>query len=358
MIYDVVTTEEKIILSSVDMRSLWEELRQAWLQMCYERSNSDATRISYKKSSNLWLEFLERKQTHPWEVSTSHVREWQGQLKKSGLSGGTINLRLAACSSYYKFVINEIHLVDGIEYTAFMDSAGKTRANPFTAGNLRKEKIQKYGKAHPLPLDDVSKLFDYLEENKNTLLGSRNLALLTTYFLTAARNSEVVRIRWGDIRQNRSEPGTYIFAWKGKGNQQIDSVFPVKAYQNVQAHLEIADRWEPNKEEYIWIPITTHGLKNLLSGTREIVNRGYISEKNVVRILHTALRKAGVENYQQYRVHDLRHTFAHMFEGDIEKLQEILHHKNLTTTMIYRYALDDPKDTYSDSIWQKARKIR
>lgn len=354
MSYEVLKNDENVILSSVDMWNLWEELRQIWLQMSYERSFSEATKLAYNKSSNLWLEFLDKKQVPPWEVSTVHVREWQNQMRMAGLSGATINLRLAACSGYYGFIINEIHLVNGIEYTAFMDAAGRTRANPFRAGNLRKERVQKYGKAHPLSLDDIRKLFDYLESRKNTLLGSRNLALIMTYFLTAARNSEITRIRWGDIRPSRSQLGSYIFAWRGKGNQQVDSVFPIKAYEAIREHLEIADRWEPEKEEYIWIPIVTHGSKNLTS-SKSPLNRGYISEKNSIRILHTSLIKAGVKEPEKYRIHDLRHTFAHLFEGDIERLREILHHKNLATTMIYRFALEDPRDNYSNDMWKNIR---
>lgn len=355
MIYDIVKPDEKVIVTSVDMWQLWEELRQGWLQLSYERSYSEATKLAYDQATRKWLDFLDRKQIAPWEVSTAQVREWQSQMRSMGLSGSTINLRLAACSSYYNFVINEVHLVDGVEYTAFMDASGKTRANPFRAGNLRKERVKKYGKAHPLPLNDVRKLFDYLESRKDTLLGSRNLALLTTYFLTAARNSEILRIKWGDIRPSRSEEGTYVFAWRGKGNQQVDSILPLQAYESVKNHLQIAGRWEPKKTAYLWPPIVTHGNKNLMSDQKGPLNRGYISEKNAVRILHTALRKSGVEEWDKYRVHDLRHTFARMFSGNLEKLQEILHHKSLSTTMIYRFILDDPIDNYSTSIWQRIR---
>lgn len=349
----LLSGKNEIYKDSTLMWSLWEQLRETWLQLSYERSYSNHTRLSYRKATDLWFSFLEERDIFPWQCSTAHVRAWQIALRESGLSANTINQRLACVSSYYDFVIKEIHLVNGIEYSAFMDASGKPRLNPFRVGNLRREKITLYGKANPLSVDDLQRLFVYLEDRSHTVTGSRNLALILTYFLTAARNSEIVRLRWGDIRPNRSQPGNYVYDWHGKGNQSKSSVFPNIAYSAIQEYLRKAGRWEPQRNDYIWTPIVIHGCKNLTSFNLATRNQQPISSKNCVRILHTALRKAGVADWKKYRVHDLRHTFSHLFDGDIQELQTILHHKNLATTMIYRFSLDDPKDTYSDGIWRK-----
>lgn len=345
-----LTTELVRVLDP--LTSLWHALREAWLQMSYERSQSEHTLVSYQTGSRQWLEFLQTIGLKPWEVSTMHVRMWQTQLKDKGLNPATVNQRLAAVSSWYTFVINEVHLVDGVERCAFADATGHARSNPFKVGNLRRGKVSQYGKAHPLSPTDMARLFEHLEHRKHTLLGSRNLALITTYFLTASRNSEVVRMRWGDIRPSRSQPGSFVWAWRGKGGKSADSALPARAYEAIKAHLEIAGRWEPKPQDYIWQPIVTHGSKNLSSARHGTEHRGFIGEKNAVRILQTALRLAGVEKSEQYRVHDLRHTFAHLFQGDLETLRQILHHENLNTTGIYVRSLHDPVDTYSESIWK------
>jgi integrase len=56
-----------------------------------------------------------------------------------------------------------------------------------------------------------------------------------------------------------------------------------------------------------------------------------------------SLKKAGIEDF---RFHDLRHTFASHFVmrgGSIKDLQEILGHKSLTMTMRYAHLSQEHK---------------
>jgi integrase len=336
---------------AVMMRRLWAELRAGWLALSFERSQSDHTRAAYEAASRLWLEYLASVGMEPWLCSSAHVRGWQARMKAQGNSPATINARMASVSSFYSFVIREVHLINGVEQCAFADATGHARANPFLVGNIRRERVERYGKAKPLAPVDLARLFEHLEQRKETLLGSRNFALVTTYLLTAARNSEIVRMRWGDIRPSRNQTGSYVYAWQGKGGKREDSPLPTRAYEAIKHYLEVAGRWEPEPSEYIWQPIVRHGIANLRHSSGE---RGYISQKNVVRILQTALRLAGVKDAQQYRVHDLRHTFAHLYNGDLETLRKILHHESLRTTGIYVHSLTDPVDNYSEDIWKQA----
>jgi len=65
--------------------------------------------------------------------------------------------------------------------------------------------------------------------------------------------------------------------------------------------------------------------------------------KDIKRSFATACRKAGIEDF---RFHDLRHTFASHFlmrTKDLKTLQEILGHSDITTTMRYAHLLDEHK---------------
>jgi site-specific recombinase XerD len=346
-------------IAAENLRRLWYRLRDAWLDAAEMKSQSKHTRRAYMKASNLWLDFLGDRGVQPWEATTTDVRAWQVHLANCGVSDSTTNARLSAVSSWYSFIINEVHMVDGVERSAFFDAQGRTRANPFRVGNLRRAKVRQYGRARPLSATALGKLFGYLQGHAETVTGARNLALLLTYFLTASRNREVLQMKWGDIRPSRSQPGAYVFAWRGKGGKAEDTALPGRAYHAIVAYLKLAGRWVPGHEahigddEFIFPPLVTHGLGNLSSAGHGRKPRGYMSEKNAVRILQTSLKLAGVADWDKYRIHDLRHSFAHQFQGDLEKLRRILHHESLATTGIYVRSLQDPVDDYSEGVWQK-----
>lgn len=245
--------------------------------------------------------------------------------------------------------------MDGIERTAFFDANGNSRTNPFKVGNIKRERVNPFGKAQPLDIDVLKLLFTHLEKHKYTILGSRNYALMLAYFLTACRNHEILHIKWGDIRVSNADPNSFIFEWHGKGNKSQSTPLPNKVYDAIVDHLKLSQRWPLQPDDYIWLPIVTHGSRNLASFGKPPAAK-HISGRNAIRILHTALRLAGVPDPEKYRVHDLRHTFAIMFERDVETLRKIMHHSSVAATGQYMRALKDPLDNYSNTIWNKLDK--
>lgn len=345
--------------------TIWYRLRDEWLALPKGRNKTTSpnTRKAYEIATHLWFAWLADHNLTPWAATAQHVRAWTTWLADTGSGPATINQRLAACSSYYSFIIREKHLVAGIERSAFEDAAGRTRANPFTTGNVTRPIVDKLGRGRPLAQTHLTLLFTSLEANKTTRLGSRNYALLLTHYLTGARSAEICRIRWGDIRPNNSQPGSYIFAWRGKGGKAENTPLPARAHQAIIDHLTITGRYAPGHPNHIqpadpiFIRLITNGIPNL-KHQRTVCAREHISERQVQRIFHASLRTAGVEAWKTYRVHSLRRSAAlahyNLFK-DYRATQKLLHHENIATTMIYLEEMIDPTDTYSEAMYQQAR---
>ena len=164
------------------------------------RTGSRHTRRNYEGAVGRWLDFISTQANEHgdplqlWEVDSGHVRAWQHQLQAAGLSDNYVNHQLSCVSSMYSFVIAEKRLINGVEIDMFVDTAGRTRANPFKSGNIQRARVDEYAAANPLSIAQFNDLLTYLEQHQETVAGARNYALIATY-LPARRAAALDPIR-------------------------------------------------------------------------------------------------------------------------------------------------------------------
>lgn len=349
----------------------WQALIGAWLGLKESRSQSKATLRNYQAAVLKWQAFLttqfvdeEDGTVHTaelWEVDHSHVRAWQSSLRQAGRAEATINCYLASVSSFYSFVINEKRIINGIEIDLFTDRLGRARLNPFKAGNIQRGRHPSYSRAQTLTAREYNQLLTYLEEHNTTLFGARNHALILCYLHTGWRSAELLRMKWGEIRPSKADPGSFVFQWRGKGAKSQDDVLPADCYHAIVNYLKLAGRWIPghedgmSDEEYVWLPAAEPCMDGFSNGAKVDPKRP-ISPKTALRVLRAALAGAGIPN-KAFRIHDLRHTHAHLLletGANLAVIQARLHHSSLATTGIYVKAVHrgDPIDGHTAAFRQ------
>ena len=175
---------------------------------------------------------------------------------------------------------------------------------------------------------------------------------------TGLRLMECLRLRVQDIDFERNE----IMVRDGKGGKDRRTMLPVSLKDSLQQHLrnvkliherDLADGWgrvqmpdaldrkypnAPADWRWQWVFPQEHRWKNTRTGEE---GRHHVHETILQRAVKVAVRKAGI--VKQVGCHTFRHSFAtHLLESgyDIRTIQELLGHKDVSTTMIYTHVLN------------------
>lgn len=115
-----------------------------------------------------------------------------------------------------------------------------------------------------------------------------------------------------------------------------------KGYGSVYLPYALERKYPKSAFEWVWQYVFPAG--SLSTDPRSgVVRRHHMSEHSLQRAVKEAVRVAGIA--KRVSVHTFRHCFAtHLLEAnyDIRTVQELLGHKDVSTTMIYTHVLNKP----------------
>ena len=266
---------------------------------------------------------------HPSEMAESEINAFLTNLAvKEKVSASTQNQALSALLFLYRHVIGR------------------------QVGDLGEVIRARKPKRLPVVLtrDEVKAVLGHLTGDK--------WLMASLMYGAGLRLMECLRLRVKDLDFARNE----ITVRDGKGNKDRITMLPDTLKKPLQDHLgkskviherDLAEGWgrvqlpnaldrkypnAPMDWRWQWVFPQENRWKNTKTGEQ---GRHHVHETIVQRAMKGAVNKSGV--VKRASCHTLRHSFAtHLLEAgyDIRTIQELLGHKDVSTTMIYTHVLN------------------
>lgn len=229
-------------------------------------------------------------------VNYSMIRTWIVSLMDAGLSARTVNRKISALNSYYRFLLK----------------LGEIEANPLT-----QHKALKSSKKVQIPFSEkeINTVMELLEGKKN-FEGMRDQLIIELFYSTGIRRAELINIKVYDV-----SVGERTLKVLGKRNKErIIPLLPsvLNTYKEYLSYRNGLERIVDSE----WLFLTAKGHK--IYGTL------------VYRVINTYFSKASEKVKKS--PHILRHSFAtHLLnEGaNINAVKELLGHSSLASTQVY-----------------------
>jgi integrase/recombinase XerC len=246
-----------------------------------------------------YLSEIQGEGVDPTGVDSVRLRRYSAWLTGRGYAPSTVARRLASLRSFFRFLRRE----------------GVVASDP--SAGLRNPK-QPRRLPRLLRVDEVIRLLEAIPIEADA--GVRDRAMLETLYGGGLRVSELIGLNRDDLDLDQE-----LVRVRGKGRRErLCPIGPLAA--------DWLRRWLTLRR-----PKVAHEPALFLNqrGTR-------LTTRSVGRLLEAHLLRAGLVDAAT--PHTLRHSFAtHLLDrgADLRSVQELLGHRNLTTTQIYTHVTQD-----------------
>ena len=267
----------------------------------YEKKFSVHTITAYRNDLDSFQEFL-KAEFHldsPEKADYNLIRPWIVSLVEQGLSNRSINRKISALNSYYRFLIK----------------IGEVSVNP-----LARHKALKTKKTIPVPFSENEirivldgDIFD------DSFEGKRDKAIIELLYSTGIRRAELIGLKINDLDIEKR-----ILKVLGKRNKERLIPLMPSIIGTLESYLEArSDLGSIHDDEFLFI--TKKGYK--------------VYETLVYRTINDYFSKAS--HKVKKSPHILRHSFAtHLLNqgADLNAVKELLGHSSLAATQVYTHS--------------------
>ncbi len=271
-------------------------VRKFLLTLKVERNFSPATLRAYSIDLRELTAFIKERKITVNECDRIFIRSYLSHLRQRPLSRASVLRKWASLRSLFKYLTRE-------EILPF---------NPCL--NLPTPKKEQRIPAF-LTEKEVDRLINQMSQAKKPLVALRNRAMVELLYSSGLRVAEMENLDVEDI-DFWNETTRVV----GKGNRE--RIVPVGA-----TALKVIQDYLKTRGESV-------GRRPLFTNLRG----GRITSRAIHMIVESGARKSGIT--RQVGPHTLRHSFAtHLLDHgcDLRSVQEMLGHKNLSTTQIYAH---------------------
>ncbi|MCS6935547.1 MAG: tyrosine-type recombinase/integrase [Chitinophagales bacterium] len=276
----------------------------------YEKRYSPHTLTAYQNDLLQFEAFFRQHGTTSDIKQATHVdiRNWIVSLMTDKLSARSINRKISALKSYYKFLMRK----------------GEITRHPFAKVQTPKipSRLPQFveQRGMELLLEEVT-----FSEGYSGILEKIIIELL---YATGMRRSELVRLRQDDVDFHRAQIKVL-----GKGNKERLIPLHTGMVQRLREYLR-------EKQQYIQSPAAETLLCDE-KGKALTPHKVYQIVKKYLSLVNTLEKRSP---------HILRHTFAtHLMNNgaDINAVKELLGHSSLAATQVYTHnTIDKLKEIY------------
>ena len=278
-----------------------------------EKKYSKLTVNAYRNDLEDFLDFLkfEFDTDKPSKIHYTQIRSWIVSLVEKGISNRSINRKVSALNSYYKFLLK----------------VGDVETNP-----LAKHRALKTSKKIQIPFseNEIEAVLDNIHF-EDSFEGIRNKFIIELFYSTGIRRIELV-----ELKLNSIDLANKTLKVLGKRNKERFVPLLESVIETYEKYLESRNSLK-SISDHDQLFLTKKGIK--------------IYETLVYRIINEYFSLASSKVKKS--PHILRHSFAtHLLNqgADLNAVKELLGHSSLAATQVYTHnSIAELKKVYSNA---------